>query len=532
MGSASPMDHGARWQFKILGPLEIIRDDERIEIAAAQQRALLVTLLLEANRVVGVDRLVECLWAERPPRTARSTVQSLVRRLRLTLEGPAPRQGGWRILQARPPGYVLRVAPEALDLAVFDDLTARGRRALAKGDPASAAHDLSQALALWRGPALCDITAEGLRRLVLPGIAERRIAALEARVEADLELGGHAELPAELRQLVSAHPLREHLHRLLMKALHRSGRRSEALGVYRSLRRTLVNELGIEPDALTQQVHRDVLSQQATEGPTASVGEAVGGVAGQPVDWAWPAQLPVSVADFVGRTCTLHGLTEYAFHQQGTDSHGVIILVVSGPAGIGKSALAVRWAHEVAGKFPDGQLFVDLRTHGPGPPVGPVTALATVLRSVGVPAERVPAGLAEAATLYRSALFGRRLLVVLDNAASTEQIEPLLPGSPGCVVVVTSRCRLVKLLVRYGARRITLDRLTPDEAVDLLRRVVRPDPRATDAARLAQLAQSCDYHPLALRLAAARLIDRPGPVTELGTEVTIDNLPLRRTTPP
>jgi DNA-binding SARP family transcriptional activator len=254
------------WQFRVLGPLEIERDGETVHIGAAQQRALLVTLLLDGGRVVPVERLIDSLWGDAPPTSARTTLHSLVKRLRRVLEPPADgpdRRGDparpWTIVQCRAPGYRITVPPESVDLARFDDLAHRGRVALDRGDPSSSAAYLRMALDLWRGDALADITAEGLRRSVLPALSERYASAVETCIEAELQLGRHRDLVAELRGLVGRFPMREHLHRLLITALYRSGRRAEALGAYQDLRGRLVEDLGVEPDLATQRLHSLVL---------------------------------------------------------------------------------------------------------------------------------------------------------------------------------------------------------------------------------------------------------------------------------
>ncbi len=482
------------WEFKILGSLEIRRNGETVRVAAAQQRALLAALLIEIDRVVSTDRLIDNLWDADPPRSALTTVHSLVRRLRRTLEGAVRPP---RILLWQPPGYRLRMDPAALDLTVFEDLAARGRQAMAAADPHAAAQHLSAALAQWRGPALLDIKANGLRHRVLPALEEAHVSATELWLRAELDLGRREQAIPRLAELVARHPLREEPHRLLMEALRGVGRRAEALTVYQDLRRRLVDELGVEPDAATRHAHRLTLTDAAL--PDAGTDS--------PDEWIRPAQLPAGVPDFVGRDVQLRQLS--AAVREGRS--GVAVVAISGPPGVGKSALALHWAHEAAPGFRDGQLFINLRGVGPDAALTPEVALSRLLRSLGMPADRVPADIEDAAAAYRTMVYGRQLLLVLDNAYDAEQVLALLPGSPGSAVVVTSRRRLPELTVRCGARRITLDPMRRDEATALLHRMIQPDARGASAdTHLAELAQLCGYFPLALRLAGARLTELPG----------------------
>jgi DNA-binding SARP family transcriptional activator len=258
--AASQRGHVVRWEFNILGPLEVRRDGAVINIGAAQQRAVLAALLLEPDRVVSTSRLIECLWGEDPPPTARATLQSLIKRLRRALVRvpgepyPAASTLG-QVLMAQPPGYRIVIDPDAVDVSRFCRLELEGRRALAAGEVVTAGEHLRAALALWRGEALLDVSAKPLRRRALPLLVERYLGAVEARLEADLQSGQDAEIIAELLSLVAEHPLRESLHRLLMTALQHAGRRAEALEAYWSLRQLLGDSLGVEPDQATRQLH-------------------------------------------------------------------------------------------------------------------------------------------------------------------------------------------------------------------------------------------------------------------------------------
>jgi DNA-binding SARP family transcriptional activator/tetratricopeptide (TPR) repeat protein len=486
-----------RLEYRIMGPLEVLRDGVRVWIGAARQRTLLAALLVHANHVVDTDRLIEYLWDSRPPATARGTVQSLVLRLRRVLEpGRDGGRGDWRVIEARRPGYLIAATTETLDLLRFAKLAAQGRQALIDGRANVAADVLRAALNLWRGPALADVT-ERLRSEVVPRLTEQQLSALEARVDADLALGRHAELVGELRTLIAEHPLHERLYGQLMRALQRCGRRAEALDVYRTMRRVLVAELGLEPDGDLQRLHQELLGR----GPTVVLGPI--GDLTRP-----PSQLPADVPGFVGRVDHLAQLAE-VLSTQTTRPVPAPVIAIIGAAGVGKTALAVHWAHRVQTRFPDGTLFVDLRGYDPvGVPVRPDEVLDGFLSALGVPPELVPRSIEERSALLRTLLDHKRMLIVLDNAASSEQVRWLLPGSPGCVVVVTSRNRLAGLTARNGARRLAVDLLSASEALALLRYVIGSRVEIEPAAAR-ELAQLCGHLPLALRLAAERANAHP-----------------------
>ncbi|HEY8472880.1 MAG TPA: BTAD domain-containing putative transcriptional regulator [Natronosporangium sp.] len=483
--------------FRILGTIEVWRAGELVPIAAARQRDVLVSLLLQANRVVAVDRLIALVWGDQPPPTALNTLHTLIRRLRRQLAGsPAEAQ---QILQTRPPGYRLVVAPDRLDLSQFERLRQAGREALAGGDPQRAAQLLTEAVTLWRGPALADVTAHWLRQVEQPRLQELYLQAVEERIEAELACGRHAEVLPQLRQLIAEQPMRERPYGHLMLALYRSGRQAEALVTYRQLRTVIAEELGIEPDPALQQLHQAVLRGDPALRQPAPSPEV------QPAEVRRPAQLPPDVGAFTGRTDELSQLDKVLIGAAGGPIPAVAIV---GTAGVGKTTLAVHWAHRLRDRFPDGQLYIDLQGYAPVPPLRPIDALGQFIRALGVPPERVPADPQEAAGLYRTLLAERRVLVVLDNARAPDQVRPLLPGSPGCLAVVTSRDRLDGLVARDGAYRLRLDVLPPDEAAVLLRRAIDEDGQA-DQAGIAELARLCAYLPLALQIAAAHLAGRP-----------------------
>ncbi|WP_328475066.1 tetratricopeptide repeat protein [Actinoplanes sp. NBC_00393] len=481
-------------RFGILGPLELWQGDDPVPVGGPQQRALLAALLVDAGRVVSTDRLVDHLWGERPPPTARALLQGNVAELRRTL-----RRTGKQCLISRPPGYLLEVEPGDLDAHRFEQLTAA---ASAAASPADAADLLYRALALWRGPTLDGITLDGLAPAVAR-LEERRLEVVEQRIDLDLQLGRDLGLVGELRGRIAEHPLRERLWAQLIVALHRAGRQADALAAYAELRTVLVEQLGVEPGPAVQALHRSILagetppgtvSTPATEQPSPT--EAAEAPAGPPP----PAQLPAAVSAFTGRIDLLKRLDELA-----DDTRAMALAAITGTAGVGKTALAVHWAHQARDRFPDGQLYVDLRGFAAAPPVRPVEALTGFLTALGVPAEQIPVEPDSAAALFRSTLAGRRVLVVLDDATGVDQVRPLLPGTPGCLVLVTSRHRLGGLVARDGARRFALDVLTEDEAGVLLDRLIGPERVAAEADAAARLCRLCAYLPLALRIATAEL---------------------------
>jgi tetratricopeptide (TPR) repeat protein len=383
--------------------------------------------------------------------------------------------------------------------------------AVRAGDWARAWEMLTEALELWRGEPLADIPCDRFRRDEVPGLEELRLQALEWRMEAGLELGRHGELAPELRPLAGQYPLRERFAAQLMLALVRCGRQAEALEAYQRARGSVVEQLGTEPGAELRELHQRVLTADPTLAapparPTAS-------------QVVRPQELPASVAGFLGREeelAALSGLLDWSAERT---PPAIVISAIGGTAGVGKTTLAVQWAHRVAERFPDGQLYVNLRGYDPDQPMSAGDALAGFLRALGVGSQDIPAEEDERAARYRSLLAGRRMLVVLDNARSEEQVRPLLPGSPSCAVVVTSRDSLAGLVARDGAMRLELDLLPLDKAVSLLRTLIggRVD---DDPGAAATMAEQCCRLPLALRVAAELAAARPDvPLPELVGEL-------------
>jgi DNA-binding SARP family transcriptional activator/Flp pilus assembly protein TadD len=530
-------------QFAILGPVEVTAGGQRLAVGGQRARAVLARLIVAANSVVAAEAITAELWPDLETGRAAAVLQVRVAELRRVLR----RVEAADRLVTRAPGYVLVASPEEVDTARFDQLAGQGRALLAAGDAASAAGCLERALGLWRGPPLADVGDWPWAQAEAARLGEARLAAVECHLQARLGCGDSSELIAELEALIAGHRLRERLWALRMLALYRCGRQAEALAAYQQLRTTLVEELGIEPAPDLRELHQQILAQDpglSAAPPTAPPGAAPGaGPAAETLavkddaPAALPAlaagslpaaaasaphQLPAEVGGFTGRAlelAELDFLLPTAGQQRGAAPGPVVISAVAGTAGVGKTALAVRWAHRVAGQFPDGQLYVNLRGYDPGQPVTPGEALAGFLRALGVADADIPLAEAERSARYRSLVAGKRLLVVLDNAATVAQVRPLLPGTGTAMVVVTSRDSLAGLVAVDGARRLDLDLLPPGEAVALLGALIgaRADADPAAAERLVRL---CARLPLALRVAAELAASRPkAPLAELVAEL-------------
>jgi DNA-binding SARP family transcriptional activator len=490
-------------RFDVLGPLHVYAKDGDFAVTARRDRVVLAMLLLHAGHLVATDRLVDALWADHPPSRTRTLIQGCVSRLRKQLAAVGAASD---TIATDPAGYCAQVDPAQVDLGRFRAGVGAARAAAAQGRRETAGQQYRAALGLWRGAAFAGIES-GLVQQAASAIEEERVQALEECVEVELALGRAGELVAELSELVREHPYRERLHGGLMLALYQVGRQAEALAAYRRADQLLREELGTDPGAELQRLHQAIL-RRAPE---------LTGAAAAPSTPLWvsapaspvPRELPADVPDFTGRAEALQALDAMLPAGPAAASNPVVITAIAGTAGVGKTALAVRWAHRVADRFPDGQLYLNLRGYTAGQPLRTIDALAALLRSLGSPPEQVPTDEEQAARLYRSHLAGRRMLVVLDNAGSVDAVRPLLPGSGGCLVLVTSRDRLTGLLARDGARRLTLDVLTAPEAQQLLVRLLGEQRAQAEPAALAGLAHTCGYLPLALRIAAATLADQP-----------------------
>lgn len=486
-------------RFGLLGPLLVTGGAGQVAVLpSARQRTILAALLVSANTTISVDKLTEILWAGGQPPNAAAAIRNYVMRLRRQA-GPA----GHRIV-SRPGGYAVEVRdPAELDVAEADLLRREARTEAQAGRWAQTSALLVTALALWRGEPLADVHAPALVHREGSRLAELRLQLTEARIDADMQLGRHDDLVTELRQLAAEHPLREHLQAKLMLALYRCGRQAEALAAYRETRAVLVAELGVEPGPELRELLQRMLAGDARLAQ-AWPPRRPGLVLGTSPGWPIPRQLPGGVRCFTGRDQELARLDALS----GETAVTAVISAIGGTAGVGKTALAVHWAHRAAARFPDGQIYVNLRGYDPGPPLAAAEALAGFLRDLGTPGPDIPAEESERAARYRSLLAGRRMLIVLDNAASAGQVRPLLPGSPGCMTVVTSRDALAGLVARNDAVRVDLGLLPQREALRLLRALVgaraAAEPEAANA-----LAARCAGLPLALRIAAELAAARP-----------------------
>ncbi|GAA3849444.1 BTAD domain-containing putative transcriptional regulator [Saccharothrix violaceirubra] len=485
-------------EFRILGPFEVHGATGRARLGGAKQTALLATLAVRANRLTTVDHVVESTWADSPPVGVTAAVHTYVSRLRRAFDAVED-DGGARIV-TRPTGYLLRLAPDELDLDVFRRHVARGREAAAAGRSGEASAELTAGLRLWRGPALVDVLSELIQRTEVPRLTEEMLGALGRRIDADLALGRHVDLIGELRALTVEHPLREQFSGQLMLALYRDGRQAEALDVYREVRDRRVDQLGIDPGPELRRLHQAILSEDPElAGPRRPA--AVARPSMPP-----PMQLPADLVGLVGRA----GIADAVAGElsSGADRNAIPIAVLSGLPGVGKTALATHVAHRLRKDFPDGQLHVNLRGYAQAEPVTPTRVLARFLRSLGLSPDLVPLDVDEQAAAYRSLLADKQVLVVLDNANAAEQVRPLLPAAPGCAVLITSRDPLAGLAVREGAVRFDLDVLPARDAVALIASVVGVTVVDSDPEAVAELVDLCGHLPLALRIAAANLSAR------------------------
>lgn len=467
-----------RAEFRVLGPLEVWLDGVLVPLPSGRARVLLASLLLRANKVVSVDVLVDRLWDGEPPNPvrAKATLQMVVTRLRQAL-------GEANCVRTVSEGYLAEIAPEALDLHRFRSLVEVGK--------------FADALGLWRGAPLSDVSSDSLHRDDVPVLLDERLEALESRIDADLDAGNLAGLVVELRALTRQHPLRERFWAQLMLALYRSDQQAEALAAYRAVSSLLVEELGIDPGPKLRELHERILTGD-DEPPARALASSSPPTV--------PRQLPPDLGTFLGRQGELDELDSLLPNEDAT-SKTVVVSAVAGAGGVGKTALVVRWAHRVRDRFPDGQLFINLRGYDSEPPLSSEQALTQLLTSMGVEPSRSPRSFDEQIGLYRSMLADRRMLVLLDNAATAEQVRPLLPASDSCCVLVTSRSDLRGLGALNDATVIRLDVLEPSEARQLLRQILRVTEIKDET--VDELAALCGHLPLALRIAAANLAGRP-----------------------
>ncbi|MFC5220428.1 AfsR/SARP family transcriptional regulator [Streptomyces coerulescens] len=529
-------------RFRVLGPLEVIGGEDReLTPSAPKLRQLVALLLVSGNRIVGTHEMMDELWGSRPPVSALATLQSYVYKIRKNVFEVL--EGTGISLHTKPNGYRLDIPDGALDVHRFEKLSDLGRKAFDGGDVKTAAELLADALAFWRGAPLANVEPGDQLGVQITRFQERRMRAVELRLEAELQLGRHRELVSELRMLCSTHPLDEGMHAKLMIALYRSGRRYDALETYQTFRRSMIDELGLEPSPMLARLHTAVLAAEpelhpedeselelallpvrtgpegidAVSGRTAvgdgddeqlgesagsriaaAVGLPSGGSVQQVRNVPHPAQLRPDIADFTGRAKMLARL-ESRLTERHEQYAPLSVLWITGMPGVGKSALATRLAHRVRDWFPDGQLYVDLRGDSDDP-VHPRTVLHRFLAALGEHRSALPDDIDEASELFRSRCASRSLLFLLDGASGTAQVKPLLPGSGDCAVVVTSLAHGLA-----GSELVLLNPLSDDEALRFLTSIVGPQRAAEDPCAVERIVKLCGGLPLALRAVGTRL---------------------------
>jgi DNA-binding SARP family transcriptional activator len=476
-------------RFRVLGPVSAEADDgASLALARPSQRSTLAVLLLHARQPPTRAFLIDALWGDNPPGDAETALRVRMRDLRRVLAGRDR-------LITHQSGYQMVVEPGELDVAIFQSLAALGRAALDSGSAEDAARLLGQACDLWRDPPLADLPDTPLMQLTANSLLEQRRDVREWLIDARLALGQHYEVLADIRASLAADPLPEHPHVQLMLALYRCGQKAAALAAYTRLRDVTTREFGQDPGPEA----RALLRQMLGDSPDLMYRpRAMTAAAGVRPAWTPICQLPAPPSDFTGRLGAIESL---ARRMPAAD---LAVTVITGPPGVGKTALALKAAHLARAEFPDGQLYTGLG--GVGAARAPLDILGELLRSLGVPPGRIPGGLAERASLYRAVLAGRRVLLLADDAASAAQVRPLLPGTAGSAVIVTSSSRLADL---EGASVLSVDGLTRDEAVLLLSKIAGRERVAAEPVPAAAIAAACGGLPLALRIAGARLAANP-----------------------
>ncbi|MEU4419944.1 BTAD domain-containing putative transcriptional regulator [Actinoplanes sp. NPDC024001] len=489
---------GSRLIVGVLGPLVVSLDGHAVPVRSPRLRTFLAVLALSAGGPVLYDRLATVVWGDDQPKDARRALQLYVTRLRQLLKA--------ELIRTVPGGYVLATRPELVDAVRFGRLLDAAARA---ADTKVERMTLVEALALWRGEPFDGVRSAWLESVEAPHLSALRLAALERRIELDLTARRTGGLIAEIEDLTARYPLREQYWGYLMTALAYAGRRADALGTYQRLYRLLAEELGIEPGRPLRELHRRILDGEAASDAPAEIQ-----VPGPPA----PRQLPATVNHFVGRGGALARLD--ACLPTAGDAAPVAV-TITGAAGTGKTALAVHWAHRVTGRFPDGQLYVNLRgSAAAGPPLLPADAIRHCLNPLGIAPHHLPADLDARAGLYRTLVAGKRILLVLDDARDSHQIRPLLPGAGGCMVVVTSRDELAGLVAYDGAQPLELDVLTAQEAVWLLTVRLGPERVAAEPEAVREIVEHCGRRPPALNAVAARAVRHPAlPLAALAGQV-------------
>lgn len=480
----------------ILGPLKVTRDGVALTLSKGRTAVLCAVLALTPGETVGVDVLAGRIWGEELPQSVRSSLQNLVVRLRRSV-GPGA-------IATVTGGYRLDIDPDHVDLMRFRGLVTQAADA---DEPGKARTLLSEALRLWRGEPLVDLRSEALAREVLPSLIEERLAAQQRRIGLDLAAGDYGRVIVELQELTRQYPLRESLWYQLIAAMAGAGRPAEAIQVYHHVRMQLAEELGVGPSPDLQEMYQRLLRMDDSAAVAEEHSPSASGAGGQGDDHrAARNELPGDIPDFAGRRAELRQLFDALPHGL-AHADAVSVSVIDGMAGIGKTALAVHAAHRLADHYPDGRLFLDLHGYTPGrEPVSPAAALEALLRSVGVPAELIPDAQDERAALWRAQISGRRVLIVLDNAATSAQVRPLLPGGRDCLTLITSRRRLTDL---ETAHTLSLDVLPSSDATALFAGLVGDARAAAEPDAVADVVNLCGHLPLAIRIAGGRLRSRP-----------------------
>jgi DNA-binding SARP family transcriptional activator len=480
---------GKQVSVALLGPLDVRLNKARVSVPGDMSAVVLATLALSAGEAVPVDRLVDRLWSERLPARVRGSLHSHVFRLRRLL-GPA-------VIQTVASGYLLNVDPDQVDVLRFRRLVA----ASASAEPDQSRRLLDEALELWRGEPLAGFRSDAFHHAEVTRLTEEWLDARQRRIELDRAAGRNAHVVAELRDLISTFPLRETLWHQLIVALAGGGRQAEAIAAYHDLRRRLRDELGVDPSADLQELYQQVCTNPPAPA-SISPSELYGATR-----FETPMELPASTSRFTGRAAELAALDRILADDPLAANSPIVALV--GPAGAGKSALAVHWGRSRADRFPDGQLYADFDGGDPDHPARVHSLMARFLHALGVPLSRVPPDLAGRAALFRTVTAGRRLLILADSAELSEQVRPLIPA-PGSALVVTSRSQLRGLVARDGAHRITVGALDSPGAVQLLGTMLGTASVGSEADAVASLAELCARLPLALIIAAERVMRQPG----------------------